>query len=207
MGSPSIDHVTCRQDTKGGGRLEGFSLLEMMLVVTLILIVASIATPIYRTAVERAREAVLRDHLYPSADGRALIDEFTLDNGRAPLRLEELVEKNYLGRLPTDPFTGSEVGNREQGIGNRKQTSLGIEDVHSGSDDLSLEGTPYSSWETRIQDSGVAPTSLVEVRGAPAIEQSGSFRQHGVLVDRTGPELCSAPAPVNEIQFKRILKA
>jgi general secretion pathway protein G len=88
----------------------GFSLLEMMMVVTVILIVASIATPIYQTCATRAREAVLRDHLFTL---RALIDRFTLDNGRAPARLEELVEKGYLGRLPTDPFTGSRVGNRE----------------------------------------------------------------------------------------------
>jgi len=89
---------------------DGFSLLEMMMVVTVILIVASIATPIYQTCATRAREAVLRDHLFTL---RALIDRFTLDNGRAPVRLEELVEKGYLGRLPTDPFTGSGVGNRE----------------------------------------------------------------------------------------------
>jgi general secretion pathway protein G len=63
----------------------------MMMVVTLILIIASISTPIYMTAMVRAREAVLRDHLYTL---RALIDRFTLDNGRAPLRLEELVEEN-----------------------------------------------------------------------------------------------------------------
>ncbi len=146
MDSPSIDHVTCQQDAKRGHRPEGISLLEMMLVVTVILIVASIATPIYRTAVERAREAVLRDHLYSL---RALIDRFTLDNGRAPSRLEELVEKGYLGRLPTDPFTGSNETwqeTKEDKPLSPQQTSLGIIDVHSGSNDLSLEGTPYSSW-------------------------------------------------------------
>jgi general secretion pathway protein G len=82
----------------------------MMMVATAILIVACIATPIYQTCATRAREAVLRDHLFTL---RALIDRFTLDNGRAPLRLEELVEKGYLSRLPTDPFTGSGGGNRE----------------------------------------------------------------------------------------------
>jgi general secretion pathway protein G len=67
--------------------------------------VASIATPIYQTCATRTRETVLRDHLFTL---RSLIDRFTLDNGRAPLRLEELVEKGYLGKLPTDPFTGRE---------------------------------------------------------------------------------------------------
>ena len=117
-----------------------------MIVVTLILIVASIAAPIYQTCATRAREAVLRDHLFTL---RALIDRFTLDNGRAPLRLEELVEKGYLGRLPTDPFTGSnetwqEV--KEDAPLSPQQTSLGIKDVHSGSNELSLEGTPYDTW-------------------------------------------------------------
>jgi len=67
----------------------------------------------------------------------------------APLRLEGLVQKGYLGRLPTDPFTGSnetwqEV--KEDAPLSPTQASLGIIDVHSGSNDLSLEGTPYSSW-------------------------------------------------------------
>jgi len=94
-----------RHGPNGPRRADGFSLLEMMMVVTVILILASIATPIYQTCVLRAREAVLRDHLFTL---RALIDRFTLDNGRAPTRLEELVEKGYLGRLPTDPFTARE---------------------------------------------------------------------------------------------------
>jgi prepilin-type N-terminal cleavage/methylation domain-containing protein len=116
----SIGRLRHRPKPNSAGRAEGFSLLEMMMVVTLILIVASIATPIYQTCAQRAREAVLRDHLFTL---RALIDRFTLDNGRAPLRLEELVEKGYLGRLPTDPFTGPEAGNREQGTGNREQAT------------------------------------------------------------------------------------
>jgi general secretion pathway protein G len=82
----------------------------MMMVVTVILIVASISTPIYMTCVVRTREAVLRDHLFTM---RNLIDRFTLDNHRSPNRLEELVEKGYLGRLPTDPFTGSNETWRE----------------------------------------------------------------------------------------------
>jgi general secretion pathway protein G len=125
---------------------ESFSLLEMMIVVSLILIVVSIATPVYRTCETRTREAVLRDHLYSL---RALIDRFTLDNGRAPLRLEELVEKGYLGRLPTDPFTGSNQTwqeTKEDAPLSPEQTTLGVVDVHSGSNELSLEGTPYSSW-------------------------------------------------------------
>jgi general secretion pathway protein G len=146
MDGPSTCPLTRRRKAEAGTRPQGFSLLEMMMVVTLILIVASIASPIYQTCLTRTREAVLRDHLFTL---RALIDRFTLDNGRAPLRLEELVEKGYLGRLPTDPFTGSnqtwqEV--EEDAPLSPQQTSVGIKDVHSGSRQLSLEGTPYSSW-------------------------------------------------------------
>jgi general secretion pathway protein G len=146
MDGPSICPLTCRHKAEAGPRPQGFSLLEMLMVVTLILIVASIATPIYRNVAVRTREAVLRDHLFSL---RALIDQFTRDNGRAPLRLQELVEKGYLGRLPTDPFTGSNETwqeEKEDASLSPQQTSVGIKDVHSASNQLSLEGTPYSSW-------------------------------------------------------------
>jgi general secretion pathway protein G len=146
MDGPSICPLACRHKAEAGPRPQGFSLLEMLMVVTLILIVASIATPIYQTCATRAREAVLRDHLFTL---RALIDRFTLDNGRAPIRLQELVEKGYLGRLPTDPFTGSNETwqeEKEDAPLSPQQTSVGIKDVHSASNQLSLEGTPYSSW-------------------------------------------------------------
>ena len=146
MESASIGHLMSRPENRGANRPEGFSLLEMMMVVTVILIVASISVPIYTTCVVRAREAVLRDHLFTL---HSLIDRFTLDNGRAPARLEELVEGGYLGRIPTDPFTGSNETwqeEKEDAPLSPKQTALGIVDVHSGSDQVSLEGTPYSSW-------------------------------------------------------------
>ncbi len=88
MNGAPIDLLMRCQDTKLRHRLEGSSLLEMMVVVTVILIVASISTPIYMTAMVRAREAVLADDLFTM---RSLIDRFTLDNGRAPSGLEERV--------------------------------------------------------------------------------------------------------------------
>ena len=142
----SVGHVTHRHGAHRTGCPAAFSLLEMMMVVTVILIVASIATPIYTSVVTRAREAVLRDHLFTL---RALIDRFTRDNGRAPARLEELVEKGYLGRLPTDPFTGSNetwVETKEDAPLSASQKTLGIVDVRSGSEEISLEGNPYNSW-------------------------------------------------------------
>jgi general secretion pathway protein G len=146
MRIPAIIPPAGWRKTTAGNCREGFSLLEMMMVVTVILIVASISAPIYMTALVRAREAVLRDDLFTL---RSLIDRFTLDNGRAPARLQEIVEKGYLGRIPTDPFTGSNETwqeEKEDAPLSPKQTALGIEDVHSGSEQVSLEGTPYSSW-------------------------------------------------------------
>ena len=142
----SIGRFTHRHDNQGGHRPEGFSILEMMMVVTMILIVASISAPVYQTCAVRTREAVLRDHLFTL---RFLIDRFTLDNRRLPARIEELVEGGYLGRLPTDPFTGSnetwQVKSEDASL-QPQQSLQGIIDVHSGSNLVSLEGTPYSSW-------------------------------------------------------------
>jgi general secretion pathway protein G len=125
----------------------GFTLLELMMVLTLILILASFAVPTYHVAVVRAREAVLRDDLYTL---RKLIDEFTLDKQRPPTTLDELVEAGYLrGGIPADPFTGSNQTWRvdvEDVPMSPDQMTSGIVDVHSGSDDISLDGTPYSSW-------------------------------------------------------------
>ena len=146
MESTSAGRLIYPRDSQRANPLEAFSLLEMMMVITVILIVASISAPIYMTAVVRAREAVLRDDLFTL---RSLIDRFTLDNQRAPARLEELVEGGYLGRIPTDPFTGSNETWREQQEDaplSAKQSRPGIVDVHSGSEQVSLEGTSYSSW-------------------------------------------------------------
>ena len=146
MDIPLHDHVTCRTGVKYAHHSEAFSLLEMMMVVTVILILASISTPFHRTAVIRAREAVLRQHLFTL---RSLIDEFTRDNGRAPLSLDEIVEKGYLTRLPTDPFTGSNETwgeTKEDQALSPNQKTLGIMDVHSGSEETSLEGTSYNTW-------------------------------------------------------------
>ncbi len=136
-----------RRAFQGGRPAPGFTLLELMIVLTLILILASFAIPTYQFAVVRAREAVLRDDLYTM---RKLIDEFTIDKQRPPSSLEELVEAGYLrGGIPVDPFTGSNQTWRvdiEDVPLSPDQASSGIVDVHSGSEENSLDGTPYSSW-------------------------------------------------------------
>jgi len=127
-------------------RPRGFSLLELMMVLTMILLAATITQPIYQNIVLHAREATLRDTLFTI---RSMIDRFTLDNNRPPESLEEMVEKGYFGDIPFDPITRSKetwlVETEDFPISDQ-QSVLGIVNVHSGSDQTSLDGTPYNSW-------------------------------------------------------------
>jgi general secretion pathway protein G len=124
----------------------GFTLVELMVVLTVLLILATMSVPIFQLAIVHAREAVLKDDLYTL---RKLIDEFTLDKQRPPSSLDDLADAGYLRSVPVDPFTGSNQTWRtdvEDVPLNPSQASSGIVDVHSGSDEIALDGTPYSSW-------------------------------------------------------------
>jgi general secretion pathway protein G len=118
-----------------------------MIVITLILILASFAMPSFQVAVIHAREAVLRDDLFTM---RKLIDEYTIDKQQPPTSLDDLVGAGYLrGGVPVDPFTDSNQTwktDTESVPISPDQAASGIVDVHSGSDETSLDGTPYSSW-------------------------------------------------------------
>jgi general secretion pathway protein G len=145
IGRPSANRAHLRAPSQREAR--AFTLLELMIVMTLILILATMAVPTYMSAIQRAREAVLRDDLYTM---RSLIDQFTIDKQRPPQSLEELVDENYLrGGLPVDPMTRSNetwVAVTEDVPVSLQQSVPGVVDVHSGSDGISLDGTPYSSW-------------------------------------------------------------
>jgi general secretion pathway protein G len=130
-----------------GSNPQGFTLIELMMVLTLLLILATMSMPIFHLAIVHAREAVLKDDLYTL---RKLIDEYTLDKQHPPTSLDDLVEAGYLrGGIPVDPFTGSNDTWRtdvEDVPLNPSQAASGIVDVHSGSDEMALDGTAYSSW-------------------------------------------------------------
>jgi general secretion pathway protein G len=135
-------------DSSPGVISRGFTLLELMMVLSLLLIFAAFAVPGYQAALRRGREAVLRDDLYTM---RKVIDEFTLDKQRAPSSPDELVEEHYLrGGIPADPMTQSDqtwVWVYEDVSISPQQSVPGIVDVHSGSDVISSDGeTAYSSW-------------------------------------------------------------
>src|ERR1035438_845048 len=127
-------------------RQRGFTLIELMVVISIVIILMSVAIPRYQASILRARETVLRDDLYTL---RSVIDQFTLDKQKAPQSLQDLVDSGYLKTLPKDPFTNSRdswVPVTDESIMSPAPTDLGIIDVHSGSDQSSSEGTAYSTW-------------------------------------------------------------
>ena len=126
-------------------RNRGFTLLEMVVVISLILILLSIALPMYNQSIIRARESTLRQNL---ATLNKCIDQYTLDKQKAPQSLEDLVSAGYLKFVPND-ITGSKdtwVLEQEDSLKSIDQTQPGIVGVHSGSEQLAVDGTAYSSW-------------------------------------------------------------
>jgi general secretion pathway protein G len=123
----------------------GFTLIELMIVISLILILVSISIPAYNSSILRAKESVLKQDLFQL---RSLISQYTLDKQKAPQGLEDLVSGGYLKQLPVDPMTGQanwEVV-QEDTLLSVDQQDPGISDVHSASNLISTDGTAYSTW-------------------------------------------------------------
>ena len=114
----------------------GFTLIELIVVMAIIALLLTIAAPRYFNHLDRAREATLRETLNVMRDS---IDKFHGDTGRYPAELEELVSKHYLARLPRDPFSES----ADTWITVPLPGGGGIWDVHSGAGG---EGQPYAEW-------------------------------------------------------------
>jgi general secretion pathway protein G len=123
----------------------GFTLLELMMVIFIIMILASVAMPVYNQAVVQARESVLRSNL---ATLRSVISQYTLDKQKAPQSLDDLVTAGYVRQIPLDPMTRQpnwEVV-QEDVMMAVDQQEPGITDVHSASTANASDGTAYNTW-------------------------------------------------------------
>lgn len=124
----------------------GFTLLELIVVMTIIGILATLAIPSFVGAMKSAREAVLKEDLHVM---RAAIDSYTMDKQKAPQSLDDLIQDGYLRSIPEDPMTHSKdtwVTDTSDALHSLDQTDPGIDDVHSGSQETGSDGQPYSAW-------------------------------------------------------------
>jgi general secretion pathway protein G len=134
----------------GGSRVRrsaGFTLIELMVVMSLIVLLASIGLAVYANSVIRAKESVLKEDLFRMRDA---IDQYYADKGKYPGSLQDLVSDKYLRAIPADPFTNSADTWREipsEPDPTNPTAQPGVYDVRSGSDKKALDGTNYADWD------------------------------------------------------------
>jgi general secretion pathway protein G len=127
-------------------RRRGFTFVELMVVITIMVIIISMAIPTLTKSITRAKESVLHNNLTTL---RTVIDNYSYDKGKAPQSLQDLVTDGYLRAIPADPMNNYSTDWRtvmEDATQSVDPSQPGIWDVHSGSDKTSLEGTPYNEW-------------------------------------------------------------
>ncbi len=127
-------------------RDDGFTLVELMVVMLIIGVLAAVAVPQFIQSIRNAKEAALMEDLHVMRDA---IDSYTMDKNKAPQSLDDLVQNGYLKSIPVDPMTNSSdtwVTSSDDTYSDIDQTEPGINDVHSGSEETGSNGQPYSSW-------------------------------------------------------------
>ncbi len=127
-------------------RQSGFTILELMVVMTIIVTLATVGMVQYRNSVIYAKESVLRDDLFKIKDA---IDQYYADKNQYPPTLDDLVSSGYLRALPKDPFTnstGSWVAVPSELDPNNPTAAPGVYDVKSGSDQTAMDGSRYADW-------------------------------------------------------------
>ncbi|HTW45680.1 MAG TPA: type II secretion system protein [Acidobacteriaceae bacterium] len=138
-----LRHISVRQGLK---QESGFTLIELVVVMAIIAILASLAVPVFTAQIKKAREAVLQEDLHVM---RNAIDAYTMDKGKAPQSLDDLVQAGYLRTIPVDPMTHSSdtwVTDTSDTYESVDESEPGIDDVHSGSQDVGTNGKMYSTW-------------------------------------------------------------
>ncbi|HEX7730346.1 MAG TPA: type II secretion system protein [Terracidiphilus sp.] len=124
----------------------GFTLIELIVVMTIIAILATLAVPSFVGAIRSAREAVLREDLHVM---RAAIDSYTMDKQKAPQSMDDLVQSGYLKDIPEDPMTHTRdtwITDQSDSLYSLDQTEPGIDNIHSGSQEQGSDGRSYSEW-------------------------------------------------------------
>jgi len=128
-------------------RAAGFTMIELLIVISIIVVLASLGMVQYRNSVIRAREAVLKEDLFRMRDA---IDQYYADKNKYPSSLDDLVSDGYLREIPVDPITQTKDSwqpvNAEPNVNDTTGTT-GIYDVKSGSDATALDGTQYADWD------------------------------------------------------------
>ncbi len=124
----------------------GFTLIELMIVISIIMILIAIAIPSYNQSIIRAKEGVLKQNLFTL---RSLISQYTLDKQKAPESLDDLVTASYMKQIPNDPMTGKPdwtVDQEDETLLSPDEQTGGIDDVHSSSTQIGTDGTAYNTW-------------------------------------------------------------
>ncbi len=125
-------------------RQTGFSLLELLIAMFILIILLSVAIPTYQTTIQHAREAVLAENLYQM---RRAIEQYTSDKGKAPQDLEDLKDADYLRELPTDPITEKKEWDPIMGDDpNSTEGEQGLIDVKSKADGEDSKGKAYKDY-------------------------------------------------------------
>jgi general secretion pathway protein G len=119
----------------------GFTLVELLVVLSILALLLTIASPKYFASIERAKEATLKQSLMTMRDG---IDKYYADNGKYPESIEALVEAKYINKLPEDPIT--ELKTTWQIVAPEPPLEGEVYDVHSGAEGVAMDGTKYSEW-------------------------------------------------------------
>ncbi len=136
--------TSCRRVPLTAAR--GFTMIELLIVMALVVILASVVMVQYRNSVTRAEEAALKENLFRMRDA---MDQFYADKNKWPTDLAELVSENYIREIPVDPITRSKETwqtTAAETDPNNPASAGGIDNVHSGSDRTALDGTRYADW-------------------------------------------------------------